>query len=585
MHEGLIYTNDRCIGCNRCVRICSSFGASVSKSGPETSSIKINADRCIVCGACIDVCAHGARDYRDDTDKFLRDLDAGERISILVAPSFEAKYPHTSRKILGALKRRGVKRILPVSLGADICTWAYLKHVERGAGEPFISTSCPAVVAYIERWMPNLIPRLLPVLSPLMCMATYCREQLGVTDKLAFLGPCIAKELEVAKHPDLVQYNVTFPKLMERIKNDLSDEDGEFDALEFGLGSYYPAPGGLADNFKWLLGDDAPIRVVSGKRYLYERFEQGRQGVLSPKLPYVLIDALNCQEGCIEGTARIKGENEDVGIACIHQIRAGSKSSDERSPWNPKLEPRERLERLNRQFADLDVASYAETFTDKSALCDILFPNIEEAEEIYLSLHKDTFDSRQIDCSACGYESCGEMVVAIFNGFNSRYNCVAFEKDESVRLARMSFADQLTGVMNRNALELMSSDLYGRGHSLGLIVVDVNGLKRENDTNGHAAGDRLIISTAQALANKFGREHVFRTGGDEFLVILQDYAEEELSEGMDSVRHYLLSKGVSVAMGKVYRSSYEGGFESLQHIADARMYEDKALYYQESGRR
>lgn len=581
MQEGLIYTNDSCIGCNKCVRICSSFGASMSMSGPQKSSIRINASRCIVCGACIDVCAHGAREYHDDTAAFFDDLSAGKSISVLVAPSFAAKYPRSYRKILGALKRMGVQKVIPVSLGADICTWAYLKHLKDDGRQSMISTSCPVVVSYIEHWIPSLLPRLLPVLSPLMCLATYCREQLGMTESFAFIGPCIGKSLEVQRHPNLVQYNVTFPKLMEHLQGKLSDEDGEFDSFEYGLGSYYPAPGGLADNVKWLLGDDTSVRVVSGKQYLYERFEQGKRGIFSHDLPYVLIDALNCQEGCIEGTARVHGDDEDLGLAQINQIRAGSKSNEADSPWNPSLPPTERLERLNQQFADLDPASYAETFTDKSATCTVLYPNAAEADKIYESLHKPDEKSRQINCSACGYESCAEMMVAIFNGFNSRYNCVYFEKEETARLARMSFADQLTGVMNRNALEMTGGDLYGRGHSLGLIVVDVNGLKHENDTKGHTAGDRLIVETARALSNRFGRERVFRTGGDEFLVILQDYHVEEIEDGMRAVKDYLKTLDVSVAMGLSYCDSYEDDYDVMLKIADAHMYEDKAHYYEE----
>lgn len=585
VQEGLIFTNDNCIGCNKCVRICSSFGASVSNSGPDKSSIRINDSRCIVCGACIDVCAHEARQYHDDTDAFLCDLEAGEPISILVAPSFAAKYPNDYRMVLGELRRRGVVHILPVSLGADICTWAYLRHIEKHEGESMISTSCPVVVSYIEHWIPNLIPRLLPVLSPLMCLATYCREQMGITHKLAFVGPCIGKRLEMDRHPDLVQYNVTFPKLMARLANDCEGEDGDFDDIEYGLGSYYPAPGGLADNVRWLLGDDMPVRVISGKQYLYERFEQVSRGVFSRQLSYALIDALNCQEGCVEGTARGRDDDEEVGLAQINWIRMASKSMANDSPWNPDLLPHERLALLNQKFQELDVRSYAETFEDRSSSCHVSYPSEEEAEEIYCSLHKPDDASRQINCSACGYESCSEMVVAIHNGFNNRNNCVYFEKEETVRLARMSYSDQLTGVMNRNALEMTGGDLYGRGHSLGLIVADVNGLKRANDTLGHNAGDALIASTAKALANRFGRERVFRTGGDEFLVVLQDYTIDEISEGVASVKSYLRSIDVSVSLGVAYAASYNGGFEAMQKIADARMYEDKARYYEEWGQR
>ena len=580
MREGLILANDNCIGCNKCVRICSSFGASVSKTGPANTSIVINADRCIVCGACIDVCAHGAREYLDDTDAFFSDLSSGESISVLVAPSFEAKYPKVFNQACAALRRLGVRRLVPVSLGADICTWAYVKHMEQSERRAYISTSCPVVVSYVEHWLPHLIDRLMPVKSPLMCLATYCREQLGMNERFAFLGPCIGKGLETERYGDLVQYNLTFPKLMERLRSEITEEESDFDSFPYGLGSYYPAPGGLADNLRWLMGDDTPVRIVSGKQYLYEHFARGGQRFFSEELPYALIDALNCQEGCIEGTARTSSDSEDIGLATVYAIRAGSKSTDANSPWNPELTPSQRLAKLNEQFAELELSSYLATFVDQGASCEIMTPTEEEAERIYRSLHKRDERSREINCSACGYESCHEMMIAIHNGFNSKYNCVFFEKEESLRLTRLSFTDKLTDVMNRNALERVQDELYGDGHSIGIVVVDVNGLKRENDTKGHAAGDRLIIATAQSLSNRFRRERVFRSGGDEFLVIVQDYASEEIEQAMAEVREHLRSLGVSVAMGLEYSESFTGNFDALLRHADARMYMDKALYYE-----
>lgn len=585
MDEGLIYTNSNCVGCNRCVRICSSFGASVSIAGPERSSIRINAERCIVCGACIDVCAHKAREYVDDTEAFFEALAAGEQISVLVAPSFEAKYPAEYRKVFGALRELGVNRIIPVSFGADICTWAYLKCIEEEGLRGMISTSCPVVVSYIEHWLPDLIPQLMPIKSPLLCAATYCREELGITDKLAFVGPCIAKRLEADRYPDLLSYNVTFPKLFDHIRSLGPADESGFDDIEYGLGSYYPAPGGLADNVRWFLGDDTPVRIVSGKQYLYERFEKNKRKIFSFGKSYALIDALNCQEGCVEGTAKATEDREDGGLAMIHQIRSESKSPREGSPWNPNLTPAERLECFNQQFSSLNFDSYRATFVDQSSTCDVQIPIQDEAEAIFESLHKTEAAARQINCSACGYESCWEMAVAIHNGFNSHYNCVYFEKEEAIYLTRMSYGDELTGVMNRNALERTKGELFGEGHSLCLIVADVNGLKQVNDTNGHAAGDRLIIATAEALANQFGRARVFRTGGDEFLVVLQDFTIPEAEQGMTLVREHLRDRDVSTSMGMAHSDAHHLGFDALQLLADARMYEDKAYYYEHSGAR
>ena len=585
MENGLIYTNDNCIGCNKCVRICCSFGASVSYNRPDHNAIAINAERCINCGACIDVCTHNARDYRDDTVRLFDDLKNGEAVSVLIAPAFEAKYPSEYRKILGALKALGVRRILPVSLGADICTWAYIKLIREKGMTGRISTACPVVTAYVEHWMPDLIPHLMPVKSPMMCAATYFRKTLGISDKFAFIGPCIAKRTEMDRFPELIQYNLTFPKLVEYINDHNITAEDAAEENESGLGSFYPAPGGLADNIKWFMGDDTPVRVVSGKTYLYQRFVKNRSKIAEKTLPYVLFDALNCREGCLEGTAKIDEEDrEDKGISEINDIRAESKNYTPDSPWNPSLTCEQRLENLNRQFACLDIEDYMTVFTDKSAACSVSYPDDEQAEAIYLSMHKEDKHSRQINCSACGYETCREMMLAVHNGFNTRLNCVYSEKEESIFLTKMSFSDQLTGVMNRNAFERKLNSIFARGGSVGLILADVNGLKQANDTEGHGAGDRLIIETAHALANEFGVERVFRTGGDEFLVVLQDFGEAEIESDVRLVKNYLAGVKVSASIGIAFAEHFDGDMNALQEIADKRMYEDKDRYYKMTGK-
>ena len=176
------------------------------------------------------------------------------------------------------------------------------------------------------------------------------------------------------------------------------------------------------------------------------------------------------------------------------------------------------------------------------------------------------------------------MMIAIHNGFNTRHNCVYSEKEESIYLAQMSFSDQLTGVMNRNAYERKLKTMFANGDSVGLIVADVNGLKLVNDNEGHGAGDRLIIETAHALANEFGIECVFRTGGDEFLVFLQDFGEKELESDILLVKEYLESVKVSASIGLAFAEHFDGNINALQEIADKKMYEDKERYYKMIGK-
>lgn len=122
--QGLVYTNDKCVGCNKCISVCSCMGATIADYTEDGNNIiHVDGDKCIACGACFDACTHGAREYLDDTQSFFDALANGEQISILLAPAFLANYPNEYESILGGLKKLGVNRIISVSFGADITTW------------------------------------------------------------------------------------------------------------------------------------------------------------------------------------------------------------------------------------------------------------------------------------------------------------------------------------------------------------------------------------------------------------------------------------------------------------------------------
>ena len=158
--ESLILTNEKCVGCNKCISVCSCVGATVAhKTEDGRNVINVDGSKCIACGACFDACEHNAREFVDDTERFFEDLKKGEKISLLLAPAFLANYPSEYESILGGLKQLGVNRILSISFGADITTWAYLNYVKKNHFVGGISQPCPAVVGYIERYIPELIPK------------------------------------------------------------------------------------------------------------------------------------------------------------------------------------------------------------------------------------------------------------------------------------------------------------------------------------------------------------------------------------------------------------------------------------------
>ena len=429
--KGIVYTNDNCIGCNKCIKVCSAIGACISREENGVARIEVDGTKCVGCGSCMDVCVHNAREFSDDTERFFEDLKNGENISLLLAPAFKANYPDEYEEVLGGLKDLGVNRIISVSFGADITTWGYLNYIKQHDFLGGISQPCPAVVSYIERYLPELIPNLFPVQSPLMCAAIYARKKMGITDRFAFISPCIAKKLEIEDpHNDgLVQYNVTFEHLMKYVRDHEIKGDPAHSDTEYGLGSFYPTPGGLAENVKWFLGDDVYIRQIEGERHLYDWLHINAERIEHKLTPFLFIDALNCEKGCICGTAvnPHKSRTDDALYALL-DIREESKKNTSGDAWSRPDKPEERLAHFNEQFADLDLNDFLRGYTDRSAECKYKIPSDEELDELFNSMNKPTEDSRHIDCTCCGYESCQQMATAIYNGFNHKENCIYFEK-------------------------------------------------------------------------------------------------------------------------------------------------------------
>ena len=432
--NSLVFTNENCVGCNKCISVCSCMGACISTEPDENgqSRIEVDADKCIACGACFDACEHGAREYNDDTEKFFDDLKNGVKISLLLAPAFLADYPNDYERVLGGLKKLGVNRIISVSFGADITTWGYIKYIQTHNYLGGISQPCPAVVGYIERYLPELLPKLFPVQSPMMCAAIYARKEMGITDKLAFISPCIAKKNEIddPNNHGYINYNVTFNHLMEYVREHNIKGEPVSDEIEYGLGSIYPMPGGLKENVYWLLGNEVFIRQMEGEKRMYHFLEQNKDRIKGGKTPFLFIDALNCENGCISGTGTDpKITSTDDPLYNIHDIQEKVKKNTKKSPWSRPLTPEKRLAALNKQFENLNLNDYLRKYTDRSKECKHKIPTESELDRVFKEMNKNDSASRKINCSCCGYDTCRDMAIAIYNGFNHKSNCVHYLKD------------------------------------------------------------------------------------------------------------------------------------------------------------
>lgn len=487
----LVFTNDNCVGCNKCISACSAMGANIHVEEDGKSRIDVDGDKCIACGACFDVCKHNARQFNDDTERFFADLARGERISILLAPAFMANYPREYETVLGGLKKAGVNRIISISFAADITTWGYINYIQKYNFLGGISQPCPAVVGYIERYIPELIPKLFPVHSPMMCGAVYAKKYMGISDKLAFISPCIAKKMEI-DDPNCggyISYNVTFDHLMKYVREHNLFGPACTDEIEYGLGSEYPMPGGLKENVFWFLGESALVRQMEGEKHMYHYLEQNKRRIKEGSTPYLFIDALNCSQGCLYGTAiePEKGETEDIYYEIL-RIRESCKKDDKKTAWSKKATPEERLKYLNKQFEKLNLNDFLRSYTDKSRVCRHINPTREEQNAIFMDMLKVTPESRTIDCSCCGYESCVEMACAIHNGFNVKENCIHYIKNmvENEKLEISELMEELDR-QKENLVEMLAEvnrDFEGLNES-------VEQMEAGNNTN---AEDSTSIS-------------------------------------------------------------------------------------------
>ena len=411
--------SDLCAGCNRCVRKCPMETANVTCQDDDGNiKVKIDYDKCIACGRCVSVCKHDARYFVDDTGRFFDDLLKGVPISLIAAPSIKTNIPEY-KKLFAYLKQQGVNRIYDVSLGADICIWAHIRHIEKNGISPMITQPCPVVVSYCEIYHHDLLKRLSPVHSPMACTSIYMKEYQGITDHIAALSPCMAKTNEF-QSTDLAQYNITFAALFEYLTAnniELPSEETEFDHDECGLGSLFPMPGGLKENIEYFMGKKLHVAKAEG----FDTYEKLNQYAKTPEefLPE-LFDVLNCIEGCNGGSAYSQNRSMFEIDKTMHVTRRNATEERKRKYYKS----------LYKTYDDtfdisLFMREYKPVFTP--------FPQITSADisKAFELLGKTDYEKQHVDCGACGSATCNDMARKIAFKVNIPVNCIVKSKEDA----------------------------------------------------------------------------------------------------------------------------------------------------------
>ncbi|KUG03984.1 putative two-component sensor [hydrocarbon metagenome] len=419
---------DNCINCHQCIAVCP---VKICMDG-SGDVVKFNNQLCIGCGRCIEACikSHGgiveksARFPIDDTDRLCKDLMEKDIIA-LVAPSAQSNFE--LGQLISALRLLGIKAVYDVSLGAEITIALYHQTISAGKTRlPIIAQPCPAVVTYIELHHPALIPHLAPIGSPVHNTAVYARS-LHPDCEVAFISPCLAKRREF-QDSQMIQYNVIYKSLVKVFQEKNIDieilDQGQFDNyVAAGIATNFSTPGGLKESYIYKYPDtpSSSITRIEGP-IIYEKYLRDLEEAVvngCPDRP-VLIDILSCEKGC------------NMGAGCINQNKSMDKierSIAQRSEQAVKNEEAGRvLQEFLEQVVDHDSFNY-HCYKDLSSLNTLKHPNGDELENIYTKMHK-TEEKDFRNCAACGYNSCLDMAVAVYNGLNKYKNCHVYQEKE-----------------------------------------------------------------------------------------------------------------------------------------------------------
>jgi len=421
MREIIVNYIDKCAGCNHCIRVCPIPEANIAFLDNGKNKVRVDSSKCIACGSCLAACTHGSRRSVDDTKNFFDDLRMGNPISVFAAPAIKSNFEEYGQ-IFTWLRSMGVRKIYDVSLGADICTWAHIRYIQKNGPKPIISQPCPAIVNYILMHKNELLKHLSPVHSPMLCTAVYMQKYEKVGTKIAALSPCVAKAYEFDA-TDIVDYNVTFRKLQKYIRENnvtLPSKASGFDHYDAGLGSLYPMPGGLKECVEHYAGRSLRVDKSEGPKIVYGALDEYAKQPLT-KLP-VLFDVLNCAEGCNAGT----GCEHSVDIFEINTKMDALRQAAIRE---------DNLKYMDDLFKKFDETLHLEDFI-RSYIPRTIRPipiNREKIDAAFMAMNKLDEASRNFDCAACGCETCLDMAEKIAKGINVPENCVQKMHSEIVQ--------------------------------------------------------------------------------------------------------------------------------------------------------
>lgn len=414
--EVINFSRANCKNCYKCIRACP-----VKAIRMKDDQAEIVDERCITCGTCLTICPQNAKTIKSDVQRVKHLLKNDKDMAVSLAPSFAGifSFQHYSQ-IVSALKKLGFSAVYQTSVGARLIAKDYLKHYNNRSKPNLITTACPAINYLIQKYYPELVECLVPVVSPMEAHGRYLKKIKGHKE-VAFIGPCLAKKVEIHDEGNYgIDAALTFEELMAWWKEEGIDPILEsVNGVENGFcddANFYPIPGGSYKTIEPFIQDKwREFIEVSGKENCIMMLDEIKKG----EFHRTWIEMNACEGGCINGPA-VGSINRGPfkRIKCV-KIFARNNSSCAKPMMVDKTD------------IQLD---FKKSYNPMPL--EIKKPSEEEIKRILETTGKYR-PEHELNCGVCGYNSCREKAEAVYNGMAEIHMCMPYMRNRAESLSNL----------------------------------------------------------------------------------------------------------------------------------------------------
>jgi len=404
-----------CKNCYKCIRSCP-----VKAIAFINDQARIVEEDCMLCGNCLTVCPQNAKIVKSEVDMVKGFIKKKEKVYVSLAPSFVSAFENADEDWLyAALKKLGFIYIEETAVGAAQVSKKYDQLIKEKKMKNIITTACPSITLLVQKYYPELVDQLAPVVSPMIAHGKMLREIYGPRIKVVFIGPCLSKKDECndLQTRGVIDAAITFEELEawfleEGINND-TDLSDEIKGIRELRARIYPVPGGIIKTLESRNRKNYQCISVDG----VERCIKILDSLKNDGLENYFIEMNSCSGGCIGGPCmrHIKGGFLEARRRLVAYLKRGLKEERLVSTGGTKID-------LNKEFFDMEKRGAT--------------PSEAAIQGILNSIGKFTKD-KELNCGACGYSSCRDKAVAVYNSRAQLHMCLPYMRERAESMSNL----------------------------------------------------------------------------------------------------------------------------------------------------